>query len=120
MEDKENKIPGAAELTDEEAKNIVGGIGDEFNKMVYFEIGKPVEYIYSVGEEVEVAWFGGIGTVRCKITAVRDEEVYETQTVSSQHTHYIKRHCDQYYCVQLYPSHAFFSDGWKNRSDIEK
>lgn len=121
MEDKENKLPeGAVELTDAQIGEVVGGLGDEFNKMVYFEIGKPVEFIYNVGDIVEVAWFGGIGTVECKITAVQDAEIYETEAVSSQHTHYTLRHCDQYYCVQTNPSHFGFTDGWKTRNDIEK
>ena len=118
---EENKIPeGAVELTDEQAKEVVGGLFDTFNDMKYFEIGQPVEYIYNINDIVQVAWFGGIGTVECKITALQDAETYETQPVSSQHTHYIRRHCDQYYCVQTHPSHFGFTDGWKNRSDIEK
>ena len=116
---EENKLPaGAAELTDEQAKEVVGGLFDTFNDMKYFEIGKPVEFIYNSGDTVQVSWFGGFGTVTCRITKLRDAEVYETQAVSSQHTHYIPRHCDQYYCEQTTP-HIGFSDGWKYRSDIE-
>ena len=118
--DPENKLPeGVVELTDEQAKEAVGGLFDTFNDMKYFDLNEPVQFIYNVGDIVQVARFGGLGTVECKITALQDAETYETQPVSSQHTHYIPRHCDQYYCVQTNPPHCGFSDGWKNRSDIE-
>ena len=118
---EENKLPaGTAELTDEQAKEVVGGLFDTFNSMKYFDLNEPVQFIYNIGDEVEVSWFGGIATVHCRIDAVQEIEVDEAQIVSSQHTHYVHRHCDQYYCVQTNPPHFGFSDGWKYRSDIEK
>ena len=106
------------ELTETEAEKVTGG---EFNTTIYWKKEDEVEFIYEIGDEVEVASGWGFGTtVRCGITD-RKANFFRPTTVGPLGTPIVYGYRDEYFCEALDPPFYFIGDkSWRFRSEIEK
>lgn len=106
------------ELTPEELNEVKGGVCHE---MEYFDKESSVNFIFNVGDTVEVMNWFYIGSVKCKITAVTVEweegDCSGGPGMPGSAWHYAG-FVDKYYC-QEEESHWYFSNGWKTRDEIQ-
>ena len=105
------------ELTEEEAAQVSGG---QFYTTRYWKDKNDVEYIFEVGQEVEVASGWGFGTtVRCRITN-RRVEYFRTTSPGPLGTPLVWGYRDEYFCEAIDPPFYFLGDKcWRYRGEIE-
>ena len=107
-----------AALTDEELVQVNGG---EYYTREFWKKDKDVQFLFKVGDKVEVSapfWFG---TVHCEITALKTEftSIHNTGipgvagSVSME-----EGYTDYYYCQET-EYHWHFPNGWYPRNSIE-
>ena len=106
------------ELTDEELSGVTGG---DYYSTERYKSKENVEYIFEVGDIVEVRNWFYIGTVRCRITEVKIEwdEVCNTGAPGMPGTaFYDAGWIDKYYCQEL-ENHWYFPNDWYPRSMLQ-
>lgn len=107
------------ELTSEELKEVTGG---ECYEMDYYDNENAVKFLFKVGDTVEVSNWFYVGTVKCKITAVKVEweegDCSGGPGMPGSAWHYAG-YVDKYYCEEV-ENHWYFSNGWKTRDEIQK
>ena len=106
------------ELGNSALEKVCGG---SFYTNEYYASKSAVQFIFKVGDVVEVQNWFGIGTVSCRIVAVEAEEVSCGSTgvpgmagSASMHHGWI----DKYYC-QEQESHWYFPNGWYTRDMLQ-
>lgn len=106
-------------LTDEELADVSGG---KFYSLELFKNKSDVNYLFKVGDIVEVKNWFLVGTVRCRITGVRTE--WQVIGGNTGGPGMVDGDCqkegwaDSYYCQEL-ESHWYFSNGWCGRDMLE-
>ena len=117
--EKESLMSKIKELSDDELKQISGGA---YHETVLFKNESDVNYIFNVGDIVQVYSGWLFGTVACRIT---DRHIvwYETHNTGGPGIYAINvsGYRDEYK-VQELESHWYFyyNDEWLPRDDIEK
>ena len=110
---------GLKELTPEELKEVTGG---SCYDMQYCDKESDVQFLFKVGDTVEVSNWFYIGTVRCKITAIKAEwrEADSSGGPGMPGTAWHNAgYVDKYYC-QEEEEHWYFHNDWKMRDEIQK
>ena len=106
------------ELSEEELAQVNGG---EYYTREFWNKKEDVQFLFKVGDKVEVSapfWFG---TVHCEITAVKSEftSIHNTGTPGIPGSVYMAEgYTDYYYCKEI-EYHWHFPNGWYPRNSIE-
>lgn len=101
-------------LKDEELENITGG---EYYTLGSSYDSKDVQYIFNVGDIVEVASGWGFGTVRCRIV---ERRIGEREEPTGDLRFWGKKYYFEEYKVEPLESHWYFYREWVSRSLIQK
>ena len=114
---KENSIGNVIELTPEELEMINGG---EFYDKKFYPNANDVVFNAKVGDIVEVRNIFYIGTVQCKITAVKTEyeSIMNTGAPGIPGGPSYDGYIAMYYCESV-EGHWYFFDGWYTAAMIE-
>ena len=110
---------GLKELSDDELSQVTGG---SYYSREYYKNENEVQFLFNIGDEVEVRNWFYIGTVRCKVVGRKKEYEFIENTGAPGMpggAYYNEGWVDYYDCQEL-ESHWWFPNGWYDRSMIEK